>query len=59
MAGDFASKSGNKDTVVEIDNLLALTKNDAEIVQPALAMPRRRWRACFLVWASLVRRWAR
>jgi len=37
MAGYFASKSGNKDTVVEIDNLLALTKNDAEIVQPALA----------------------
>jgi len=37
MAGYFADKSGDKDTVLEIDALLALTKTDAEIVQPALA----------------------
>merc|ERR1719324_2121695 len=37
MAGYFADKSGDKDTVLEIDALLALTKTDAQIVQPALA----------------------
>jgi len=37
MAGYFADKAGDKDTVLEIDALLALTKNDADIVQPALA----------------------
>ena len=37
MAGYFADKSGDKDTVLEIDALLALTKNEADIVQPDLA----------------------
>jgi hypothetical protein len=37
MAGYFAHKTGDKDTVLEIDALLDLKKNDADIVQPALA----------------------
>ena len=36
-AGYFASKSGDKDTVLAIDMLLSLKKNDADIVQPGLA----------------------
>lgn len=37
MAGYFAHKTGDKDTVLEIDALLDLKQNDADIVQPALA----------------------
>ena len=41
-AGYFAHKTGDKDTVLEIDALLDLKKNDADIVQPALACDVRR-----------------
>jgi len=37
MAGYFAHKTGDKATVLEIDGLLDLKKNDADIVQPDLA----------------------
>lgn len=37
MAGYFADKTSDKATVIEIDDLLSLKKEDADIVQPALA----------------------
>ena len=41
-AGYFAHKTGDKATVLEIDGLLDLKKNDADIVQPDLACDVRR-----------------